>query len=713
MTFADRECDNDAMGPRTVDPATWMFGRYRPLSYLGSGGMADVFKCELQGMGGFGKLCVLKRMKPDLVRDPHFVAMFLDEARLIARLSHPNIVQVFEIDEAEGVPFIALEMIRGPTLSQLLRKAHADNNVPVNLVARIAADAALGLHAAHVAKDESGHPLKIVHRDVSPQNIMVDAQGIAKVLDFGVAKAEGKLAQTAVGTLKGKIAYMAPEQLSGGDIDARADVFALGVCLFHSLVGRPPWVGATDVGLLTSRLSDACPSARALRSDVPEALDSILARALSINIARRFASAEELHVALEDFLATQPTPSDAKAVGAWIGKIFPNLDELVVGSPLTAMAHVGAPAPFNALAADEDKTETQVSTTALRPGPAEPGTLTPHTAVVTDIIRMAPAPDLAARPANRPGVRSALGLVGVGLAGAAAILLAFRAAPDGTRDGAPVPDVVAQPTAAGEAGTMNPAQVQAVAAAGQAAAPPPSSGAAQTGQSAATEPPAPSEPAGAAAPSVPSASASSDGPPPSSNRRGRNDPGRSDARPTRRSSQGMAGATAPEIAPSEPATPPPGAPTTQQSVDAAAVDQKPAMLQASAPASATTEVTPVVVTAESRPALEATRPQAPQAPQLASKARVYTVQEVVSACKQIEEQLQARGHFPAAVATNVTAPLARELAARIAKGDAINLPLVDIYWFVARELVAGASKKDVANRLVASYQAGTLGGSRR
>jgi eukaryotic-like serine/threonine-protein kinase len=216
-------------------------GKFQIVGQLGRGGMADVFVCRLQGIGGFDKEVVLKRIIPERAGDPHFVKMFLDEARVVANLNHPNIVQVFEIGEQDGIPYMAMEYVKGVTLSMVIREASRQKKINYSHCATIIAGVCDALEYAHNANGPDGEPLGLVHRDVTPGNIVISREGTPKLLDFGVARARGRLAQTEAGTIKGKLRYMAPEQISQGPLDARADIFSLGVCLFEITTGQHPF----------------------------------------------------------------------------------------------------------------------------------------------------------------------------------------------------------------------------------------------------------------------------------------------------------------------------------------------------------------------------------------------------------------------------------------------------------------------------------------
>ena len=297
-------------------------GRYQVIDYLGQGGMAKVYKCTLTGLGGFDKKVVVKRVLPDLVSEPEFIQMFLEEARLVANLTHPNVVQVFEIDQDEGVPFIAMEYIHGPTLLQLIRQAEKTKGIDTSCIIHIVKMVADGLHYVHTFKDENGENLGIVHRDATPQNILVAKNGNPKIIDFGIAKCRGRLNQTQVGVLKGKVGYVTPEQIRGTNVDARTDVFALGVTLFRATTGRMPFEGRTQHDRLSSVLQGRYRTPSEIVSDFPPELEQIILKAIQGDPDQRFASTAELSSALVECLGDDEP--GAPKISAWIKEIFPN-----------------------------------------------------------------------------------------------------------------------------------------------------------------------------------------------------------------------------------------------------------------------------------------------------------------------------------------------------------------------------------------------------
>ena len=241
-------------------------GRYRLERRIGQGGMAEVFLARHEGPGGFEKQVVIKRIRPQLVKNETFVEMFLREGRLLAGLDHPNIVRVFELDEHNGEYFLALEYLDGLSLREVMERLwQAGLTVALEPLLQIFADAALGLGHAHALKEPGGIPANLVHRDVSPDNLFVTSLSVTKVLDFGIAKREGVDMLTQTGELKGKIPFMAPEALKGEALDARADLWSFGVTMFWALAGRRPFDGVTDVHTIKGILEDPAPKRLAVR----------------------------------------------------------------------------------------------------------------------------------------------------------------------------------------------------------------------------------------------------------------------------------------------------------------------------------------------------------------------------------------------------------------------------------------------------------------
>jgi serine/threonine protein kinase len=289
--------------------------KYQILMELGRGGMGVVHLAMSRGPRGFTKLLVLKIMRRELVGDDELHRMFLEEARISARLAHPNIVQLYEVSDHEGSPTIVMEYLEGQPLSSIVVGAPAKLPLPLHLY--ILSKTLAGLHAAHEQRDYDGSCLDLIHRDVSPHNIFVLFDGQVKVLDFGIAKAAGSEVETQTGLPKGKIRYMPPEQLMRDRMDRRADIFAVGVILWEALAGRRLWANREEGEITRALLARDIP---ALPDDVdiPPVLRTICARAMAPDPADRYATAEELQRDLERYLAGQPIACGAEEVGAFL-----------------------------------------------------------------------------------------------------------------------------------------------------------------------------------------------------------------------------------------------------------------------------------------------------------------------------------------------------------------------------------------------------------
>jgi serine/threonine protein kinase len=276
-------------------------GRYRVERLLAKGGMAEVFLGQAEGPGGFSKNVVIKQILPEHAQEPAFVQMFLDEARLAALLNHHNIVQIFDFGQHEGSYFIAMEYIEGESLRTIHRHYMAANRyIPQRFVAQIMIGVCEGLHYAHHLVDANGASYNIVHRDISPDNILVSTTGTAKVVDFGIAKAASLTAhQTDAGKLKGKYAYVAPEQIRGEGADRRSDVYALGVMLFELLTGQRPFTSDNELALLAAVLQARVPQASEVNPKVGSQLSKIVAKAMARNRDERYPDARSLQTDLE------------------------------------------------------------------------------------------------------------------------------------------------------------------------------------------------------------------------------------------------------------------------------------------------------------------------------------------------------------------------------------------------------------------------------
>jgi phosphate binding protein len=288
-----------------VKPTSLAFGKYRLVATLGRGGTADVFLAVMRGAHGFEKLLVVKRLRADVEEDDVYRALLSSEARVAARLSHPNIVQTYEVGEHDGRAFLAMEYLDGQPLNRVINLARRAGGqpLPTALSVRIIADALAGLHYAHELKDFDGRSLDIVHRDVSPHNIFVTYEGVVKLVDFGIAKARFDDSTTEVGVLKGKLAYMAPEQAIGERLDRRADLFAMGIVLFEMLASRRLFHGDTATEVSRRLLQEPIPRLSEVVFGCDPTLDAICARALEKDVDARYPTAEAMRDELERWLS--------------------------------------------------------------------------------------------------------------------------------------------------------------------------------------------------------------------------------------------------------------------------------------------------------------------------------------------------------------------------------------------------------------------------
>jgi eukaryotic-like serine/threonine-protein kinase len=305
-------------GQSTHQGARRTVGRYALYDRIATGGMASVFLGRLNGPAGFSKTVAIKQMHAHLAGNQEFVGMFLDEVRIVSRIQHPNVVGTIDVIQEGNELFIVMELVQGESLATLFNAARiAAVTVDPRIAAAIALDLLHGLHAAHEACDEHGFPLGVVHRDVSPHNIMVGTDGISRVLDFGVAKARGRLQSTSGGQLKGKVAYMAPEQLGIDEVDRRVDVYASAAVLWEALAGRRLVHGAGEGAILARVQQGGFPPPSTFARGVSSELDAIVMKALETNPAARFPTARDFAMALE---RTVPSASRYE-VAAWVQSV--------------------------------------------------------------------------------------------------------------------------------------------------------------------------------------------------------------------------------------------------------------------------------------------------------------------------------------------------------------------------------------------------------
>jgi serine/threonine protein kinase len=299
------------------------FGKYWLIAELGRGGMATVYLALAESGGGldFNKLVVIKRLRDHIAADPEFVIMLQDEARLAARLNHQNVVQTLEVGEIHEQVFLAMEFLDGQPFHRIRKRGGAAFTRELQLT--ILCDVLTGMHYAHELKDFDGAPLKIVHRDITPQNIFVTYDGQVKVLDFGIAKAEGRSSTTKHGVVKGKLAYMAPEQARGEGIDRRTDIYCLGILLFEAATGQRFWEGLGDSEMLRALIKGTPPrSPRERVAEVDEQLDAICRKALAPDPDDRYATAEEMEIELEEYMQAKSPRVRPRVLGAWLSELF-------------------------------------------------------------------------------------------------------------------------------------------------------------------------------------------------------------------------------------------------------------------------------------------------------------------------------------------------------------------------------------------------------
>jgi len=296
-------------------------GRYEVLGEIASGGMATVYLSRSIGAKGFSRLVAIKRLHPHLEAEDDFVQMFLDEARLAARIRHPNVVATLDVEDSEGL-YIVMEYIEGVTLLMLWRQAaKLGERMPVPVAARILLDTLGGLHAAHELLDDNGEFLGLVHRDVSPQNILLGVDGVARITDFGIAKASSRLTMTRDGQLKGKISYMAPEQTKRVEIDRRVDLFAMGVVAWEVLAGKRLFSGESDVEVLNQLLFEPIPRLKDHAPSVPSGLEQVVMRALDRDPQQRWSTAHEFADGIERAMKPLGGPANHRTVATYLQKI--------------------------------------------------------------------------------------------------------------------------------------------------------------------------------------------------------------------------------------------------------------------------------------------------------------------------------------------------------------------------------------------------------
>ncbi len=303
-----------------------VLGRYELLLPIAKGGMASVWAARLRGTRGFQKMVAIKTMLPGLVDDLHFERMFLDEASLASQVRHPHVIEILDLGEVDRILYLVMEWVDGEPLNIIMKYAATRGGIPLAIAVSITAQACRGLHAAHELRDENGALVGLVHRDVSPQNVLLTYEGVVKVVDFGVAKATSRASnETEAGQLKGKIAYMSPEQLRGERIDRRTDVFAMGILLYMMTTGTHPFRG-DDQGQTIRRISDDEPvtAPSAIVPGYPAGLEAVVLQALAKDAAKRYPTANDMLIGLTRALPPSMRPSTDEEVAEFLRALLPD-----------------------------------------------------------------------------------------------------------------------------------------------------------------------------------------------------------------------------------------------------------------------------------------------------------------------------------------------------------------------------------------------------
>jgi eukaryotic-like serine/threonine-protein kinase len=303
--------------------------RYVPIAKLGRGGMADVYLVFTQGAQGVNKLLVMKQLRPSLAEDPKLLTMFMNEARLSVRLSHPNVVQIYEVLRFDEGPALIMDYLEGVSLGELRRSAAKASAWKPSIGLSVLMEALTGLDYAHNLTDYDGTPLNIIHRDFTPQNIFVTFDGYVKVLDFGIAKAQNTSSQTKTGQLKGTLPYMAPEAMEGKVVDRTADIYSAGVILLEMLTGCRIWEGVTDVRIIRSVIEGELPSLSELMEDAPEELVHICSKATTKDPRQRYQSAAELRDAIRSYAVKHGSVPSQPEIGQMLLELFADRRERI------------------------------------------------------------------------------------------------------------------------------------------------------------------------------------------------------------------------------------------------------------------------------------------------------------------------------------------------------------------------------------------------
>jgi serine/threonine-protein kinase len=422
---------------------------YRLIAEIGRGGMANVYLAVARGHAGFNKLVVVKRTRADLVAEAEVEAMFLDEARLAARMNHPNVVTTYEFGEDEGRHFIVMEYLDGQPYSRVLSRLRGDPapactrplELPLPLHVRVVADTLAGLHHAHELRDFDGTPLGVVHRDATPHNVFITYDGSIKVVDFGIAKAVDSSARTRTGVVKGKVGYMSPEQARGERLDRRTDVFAAGAMLWEAIAGRRMW-DMPELSIVHELLSDRVPSLAAAAPSAPLALVRIVERAVAARQENRYATAHDMAGDLEAWLASSGERATARDLGELIAPAFEaerGRVRSVIESQLKDLRWTGTPSrvtselpsldlPPGALELTELARAPEPPLHATREAGEQPGTILPTDSGAA--VPMTPRATSAGRTPLVPALVAALASIAVVLIGLWVVVRPASPAPE-------------------------------------------------------------------------------------------------------------------------------------------------------------------------------------------------------------------------------------------------------------------------------------------
>ncbi len=398
------------------------FGRYQMIRRIGQGGMAEVYLAEVVGLGGFRKKVAIKRLLPHYAQNERFVTMLEDEARIAAAIRHPNVAEVLDFGSVGGQHFIAMEYIDGIDLATVLRGFRLrDTLLPLPAALYIARGVAEGLHAAHALRDSEGRPQQVIHRDVSPHNILISYEGAVKLIDFGVAKAANNSTKTRSGVIKGKLQYMSPEQAQAQSLDGRADIFSLGMTLYKMLTGRLPFTGQNEYQVYDQILRKNPIPPRRLMAEIPERVDAIVLKALRKSRDRRFQTAQEMADLLDVALAEIDVDYGARELGELLSGDRPQpstVENLYEEDFIASVSGVDVPADVDERAIDR-LTDVH-SVVGLKPGAdgpsveisdalfeAEPsGPAAPDVEPSTGVTPPAPSPTRPTPAVARPVARA-------------------------------------------------------------------------------------------------------------------------------------------------------------------------------------------------------------------------------------------------------------------------------------------------------------------